>query len=102
MKSNSFYKSNREQQFLFLLCLPATRSKCLEWWRSRTTRVTSNQEAYHGVQKFEAHAVMHLARVHGDRSSPETRKNAAATFVGVAISARGGNFAFLVKQAANA
>jgi len=40
-----------------------------------------------------------LAQVDSDRSSPETRKNMAATFVAVATSARGCNFAFLVKQA---
>ena len=102
MKCNRFSKCTREQQLVFLLCLQASGSKGLKRRRSRTTKITGEQEAYHGVQKFEAHAVMHLARVHGDRSSPETRKNAAATFVGVAISARGGNFAFLVKQAANA
>ena len=42
-----------------------------------------------------------MAQVDGDWSSPEMRKNASATFIGVATSARGGNSAFLVKRAAN-
>ena len=66
-----------------------------------TTRITSNQETYHGVQKYEAHTVTHLVRVDGDWSSSETRKNVVATFTDMAIGTCGGNFAFLVKRAAN-
>ena len=43
-----------------------------------------------------------MTQVDGDWSLPKMRKNTAATFADVATSSRGGNFAFLVKRAANA